>query len=339
MANATAVPQAAGSNPATDPAYDVAISFLVADEKTASQIKAGLAGLKVFFYPHNQEELVGTNGIESMREPFLASRVNVILFRERYGNTPWTGVELSAIQDSCLKTRFQSLVFAQLDKDDQKPLWLPDTHIRCVLGDFTLDQLIGAIKLRVQERGGLVVKQSPLELAKRMRAEELLRQDEKRFFRDDPFIKETAAKVIDELMKQLMAQAKHISTEVGLHWTYGYEPEGAGIRAVLKYGRVALEVWWRQVYTNVMEDVALECTEYNGPVLLRSENRVAFYEPRKLAQRKYYPTLNITREMEWIDKSKPEQLMSNEDVVEKVMEQFLSLVDRVDRGKIPAIRH
>jgi hypothetical protein len=69
----------------TDPTYDVAISFLVADEKTASQIKSGLAGLNVFFYPHNQEELVGTNGIESMREPFLAARVNVILFRERYG--------------------------------------------------------------------------------------------------------------------------------------------------------------------------------------------------------------------------------------------------------------
>jgi hypothetical protein len=88
---------------------------------------------------------------------------------------------LSAIQDSCLKTRFQSLVFAQLEKDDQKPLWLPDTHIRCVLGDFTLDQLVGAIKLRVQERGGEVVKVSPLELAKRFQQEELLRQDEKRF--------------------------------------------------------------------------------------------------------------------------------------------------------------
>jgi len=49
----------------------------------------------VFFYPHNQEEPVGTNGIESMREPFLTSRVNVILFRARYGNTPWTGVELT----------------------------------------------------------------------------------------------------------------------------------------------------------------------------------------------------------------------------------------------------
>jgi hypothetical protein len=73
---------------------------------------------------------------------------------------------------------------------------------------------------------------------------------------DAPYIKQTAAKVVDELMKALMAQAEHIKAEVGLQWVCGYEPEGAGVRAVLKYGRVALEVWWRQVYTNVMEDVA-----------------------------------------------------------------------------------
>jgi hypothetical protein len=54
---------------APEPVYDVAISFLAADEKTASAIKTRLAGLNVFFYPHNQEELIGTNGLESMRAP------------------------------------------------------------------------------------------------------------------------------------------------------------------------------------------------------------------------------------------------------------------------------
>src|SRR5262245_49120068 len=127
---------------APEPVYDVAISFLVADEKTASAIKTRLAGLNVFFYPHNQEELIGTNGLESMRAPFLSARVNVVLHRERYGKTPWTGVELVAIQDSCLKTGFRSLLFVQLEKKDGKPDWLPDTHIRCVLGDFTIDQLL-----------------------------------------------------------------------------------------------------------------------------------------------------------------------------------------------------
>ena len=66
-----------------DREYDVAISFLVVDENIAASIKGGLSGLNVFFYPHNQEDLIGTNGIETMRAPFLSARVNVILFRER----------------------------------------------------------------------------------------------------------------------------------------------------------------------------------------------------------------------------------------------------------------
>jgi hypothetical protein len=319
-----------------EPEYDVAISFLVSDEKTASAIKSGLAGLKVFFYPHNQEDLVGTNGIESMREPFIASRVNVILFRERYGKTPWTGVELSAIQDSCLKTRYQSLVFAQLDKEDQKPAWLPDTHIRCVLGDFTVDQLVGAIKLRVQERGGLVIKPSALESAKRLRADELLRQDEKKFFRDHPFIQETGRKVVEDLMKELTGQAERISEEAGLKCAYGYEPYHSGFRAVLRYGWVTLEVWWKQAYSNVMEDVALECVEYNGLVWLERERMFHRVEPKKLEQKNYFAALDASRELRWLDKTKPEQLLSNGEMVEKLIEQFLSLVDRANSGKIPA---
>jgi hypothetical protein len=47
--------------PAAEQVFDVAISFLVADEKIASTIKSKVADLNVFFYPHNQEELIGTN--------------------------------------------------------------------------------------------------------------------------------------------------------------------------------------------------------------------------------------------------------------------------------------
>ena len=82
----------------------------------------------MFFYPHNQEDLIGTNGLESMRAPFLSAQVNVVLYRERYGKTPWTGAELAAIQDSCLKTGFRSLLFVQVEKKDGTPNWLPDTR-------------------------------------------------------------------------------------------------------------------------------------------------------------------------------------------------------------------
>jgi hypothetical protein len=68
------------------PKYDVAISFLSKDESIAAALNDVLGeGLEVFFYPRKQEALAGTDGLESMRTPFLEeSRLVVVLFRE-----PW----------------------------------------------------------------------------------------------------------------------------------------------------------------------------------------------------------------------------------------------------------
>jgi hypothetical protein len=83
--------------------FDVAISFLARDERIAAELHSKLAnGLNVFFFPRNQEELAGSNGLESMREPFLNARVVVVLFRAPWGETPWTRVEQTAITDRAL---------------------------------------------------------------------------------------------------------------------------------------------------------------------------------------------------------------------------------------------
>ena len=65
-----------------EPRYDVAVSFLASDEPSARALDQGLEGLKVFFYPRHQEETAGTDGLESMRKPFLDCRVMVVLYRE-----------------------------------------------------------------------------------------------------------------------------------------------------------------------------------------------------------------------------------------------------------------
>jgi hypothetical protein len=57
----------------------------IINEPTAAALYEHLSeGLEVFFYPRSQEDLAGTNGLESMKEPFADnSRVNVVLFRVR----------------------------------------------------------------------------------------------------------------------------------------------------------------------------------------------------------------------------------------------------------------
>jgi hypothetical protein len=90
----------------------------------------------------------------SMRMPFLEeSRIVVVLYREPWGKTHWTGVEQTAIQEHCLKHGWEGLFFMMLDKTSTPPPWLPHTHVRFNYTDFGLEQAVGAIKARVQERG------------------------------------------------------------------------------------------------------------------------------------------------------------------------------------------
>ena len=108
------------------PRYDVAISFRSSDETTGAALRDRLSdGLNVFFYPRNQEELAGTDGLESMRAPFLDdARVVVVLYREPWGKTPWTRVEETAIKDGCLDHGWDRLFFIALDGASELPKWL-----------------------------------------------------------------------------------------------------------------------------------------------------------------------------------------------------------------------
>lgn len=85
--------------------YDVAVSFLSRDEPIAAALYERLGeGLRVFFYPRSQEELAGTDGLESMRRPFTdESRMVVVLYREPWGKTEWTRVEETATKERRFK--------------------------------------------------------------------------------------------------------------------------------------------------------------------------------------------------------------------------------------------
>jgi hypothetical protein len=81
--------------------FDVAISFLLKDEPLALQLHSRLSEIfDVFVYSKNQEELAGTDGLESFRQIFRHnSSLVVVLYRDEWGKTRWTRVEEAAIKD------------------------------------------------------------------------------------------------------------------------------------------------------------------------------------------------------------------------------------------------
>src|ERR1700730_1235352 len=81
--------------------YDVAISFVAQDEPLSLSVRDSLQPpLAVFVYSKAQEQLAGRDGIEAFRIVFREqAQLVVILYRQGWGETPWTRVESLAIEE------------------------------------------------------------------------------------------------------------------------------------------------------------------------------------------------------------------------------------------------
>lgn len=136
---------------------DIAITFVNEDLAFAGDLRDRLgAALNVFVYNAKQEELAGTDGLQSLREIFRhRARLVVILNRARWGKTDWSRVEEEAITDRFLKEG-PSFLFVIMMDGSAAPLWLPDKLIRFNLKDFGIEQAVAAIKARAIERGSEV---------------------------------------------------------------------------------------------------------------------------------------------------------------------------------------
>ena len=104
---------------------DIAVSFLFKDEGLARELVSRLEGYRVFFFPKAQEDLAGTDGMESFREEFRTkSLLNVVLYRDGWGDTPWTRIEQTGIQEAFLSRGWDSLLFVTIDEQSTPPKWV-----------------------------------------------------------------------------------------------------------------------------------------------------------------------------------------------------------------------
>lgn len=290
--------------PIDNPRYDVAISFLSKDEAIAEAIYRRLSeGLKVFFFPRNQEVLAGTDGLESMRMPFFDdSRVMVVLYREPWGKTPWTRVEETAIKEGCLEHGWKRLFFIVLDRESAIPLWLPQNHVRFNYSDFGLEQAAGAIKARVQENGGQPLPLTPMKRAELFQAEEQFRLDKSRMSSPDG-MKEVRNSVA-ELFREIRKHCADINAKGFLQIECEAELIERGVyqTCVMRGDEVSMSVIWTQPYSNTADKSCLRVREYNGRLILPSEMASRIYvtgPPLKSSEIEYAPDLSLAREFGW----------------------------------------
>ncbi len=242
------------------PRYDAAISFLFKDIDLATQLTNRLGGLEVFFFPRTQETLAGTDGLESMRQPFRReSRLNVVLFRPGWGETPWTGVEQAAIEDRWLEDQFRSLFLVLIEpRSKGVPRWVPDTHISFAWQDFGAEQAAGAIKARVQELGGHIHVETLEEKAERLKGSRNYQNRREEFQRSFEGVAAAKAAFIElkRLVRERLANLSNV-----LPTRVREDSSGALILMGLAD---PLKLVWHSHYGNSLESAALTVETWRG---------------------------------------------------------------------------
>lgn len=318
-----------------NPKYDVAISFLARDEGISRSLadKLESSGFEVFFFPRNQEELAGTNGMESMRDPFLRSRVNVVMFREPWGKTPWTGVEQTAITDRCLDNGWDALMFVQLDDTSQIPKWIPKTHVRFALNAYGLEQLAGAIKARVQEHGGAIKPLDPMHEARRVKRQAEFSRDRESLMRDRRWIEEQVHKNILSTFAKIQEMIENINAEHDFQiaiGSKGYE------NCVMRYKFISLGIIWKQPFFNtIMSDQNGECylsvSVFTGALPIPGRNEMVWETPQQLKEYKLKPEVSETRDLVWV---LGKEHIAPTALTDRIVIILMGMIDRANLGTV-----
>lgn len=315
--------------------YDVAISFLIEDIAIAQAIHDKLVqGLDVFFFPRNQEELAGTDGMESMRAAFRTqSRLNVVIYRPKWGQTPWTAVEEQAIVDSCLHNQYRSIFLYVVEKTNILPKWLPENYVYFSAIHYPIEEAIGAIKARVEERGGEYKPLTPLKKAELIRAEEHYR-----FAKSAMGSSEGLAKTFTTVEELFHAICQHCD-EVNASGNHAVEyrlsvKKGQMEQTCILGGpRVGMLVSWYQPYGNSLDRAMLVVREFNENTIL-PPGHVRFDQPDIIGESKYDPDLSRALEYGWKPQRGNKAFVSSQELAGQLVIQFLDLIDRDAAGRV-----
>lgn len=148
--------------------YDLAISLLDEDAQLGWDIVNKLGNPdRIFFYRKDVDEITFSNGVNVFSEIFAnQARFVLVLHREMYGNTDWTAIEYSVIQErfkKTIRTNNSPILFCKLDQAS-KPTWLPETYLYYKIDEF--DKLIRLLRKKITDHGGISFPQTAEERLK-----------------------------------------------------------------------------------------------------------------------------------------------------------------------------
>lgn len=303
-----------------DHEYDIALSFMAQDEPLAMQLADHFEGrLRVFLYSRKQEQLAGTDGEKSFNDVFgRQARLVVVLYRDGWGQTPWTRIEETAIRNRAFDEGYDFVVFIPLDDRPSVPRWLPRSQLWIGLSRWGVPGAASVIDARVQELGGEPQNES-LE-AKAGRVERALGYESRRaqYLGSNEGVRGANAS-FEQLRESLLAAITRIQAAAP-SLQLQHKATDRQI-AVLSTGP-ALLIAWRNKYINTLDESHLEASAWNGHPPFPG---VRFYEePSSLGALKLQPDLGLDDGHAWMAKTtQGSRLLSGTAAAEHILDWWL----------------
>lgn len=261
-----------------------------------------------------------------MRAPFFEeSRVVVVLYREPWGKTPWTGVEETAIKDGCLMHGWQGLFFIMLDGTSVPPAWLPHTHVRFNYSVFGFEGAVGAIKARVLETGGSI---APLTAPRRAE----LAQQETQYLRERARLRSPDSfQIVRQSVSELYAAIEQLCADINASATALIQVTSSAQQCHMRNNRVSLTVSLSEMHP----EPALMVRDFNMRLAVGGEH--LYYpdgKPALLRESTFLPDLNRARELGWTERQQTATFLSTDALADNIVGRFVDLSARADRGQL-----
>lgn len=309
--------------------WDVAISFLNRDEPVARKLYTRLTGYRVFFFPKAQEDLAGTDGLESLRHTFFEDNsLTVILYRDGWGQSPWTRVEETAIEDAALARGWDRLLFVNLDPKSTVPPWVPTTRIRLNYWEYGEDELIGVIKRQLSDVGiKETKKEDAAALAKRL-AEAKRQEDERQrlLWTEGP---SQALLLCKALYSRIEEKAAEVAATAGYQFEVRSDAVSCGVHA--DSGSIAIR--WDAPYINSIRDTALVIEEYTHRLAKNGQPTVFFVSRVAKVKSTERYALDWQPSFGWCWADKKSRHLTTEMLADAVMQKALMGTTRPTRDE------
>lgn len=290
--------------------YDVAFSFLAEDEELVTQINDLIQDrVSTFLYSRKQGEIAGTDGEQTFNRVFGSeARIVFVLYRNGWGETPWTRIEETAIRNRAFEEGYDFVIFVPLDKPPDVPKWLPKNRIWVGLDRWGIEGVATVIEARIQEVGGSPREETVEDRASRLGRAIAAEKKKQAFLHSNSGVKAANTAVKNLFVEFERVVKKLADSENGVNLQIETTREQCAIYG----GNFTLSFHWSLSFSNTLQSSAFYVSLWKGSVPVRGRSFFPREKPRKLKEIEFNFDQTGSGKAAWRELRGQKRLFSND---------------------------